>query len=369
MSIDPVEPSPVMLQQPAGAGKEKTMKDMLLVVCVLTLVSACAVHPVTLEKEFMIISEEKEISIGERSDPVIVQQYGLYEEPALQDYVNEIGQKLVRVCSRKNIDYHFKLLDSDDANAFALPGGYIYVTRGILALMNNEAELAGVLGHEIGHVVGRDSANMISQQTWFQIVAIAGMAASPSTRELAMAGNMLFSAVMLGYGREKEYLADSQGVEYMFKAGYDPLQMARFLATLGKMYQGPAGYAQYLTTHPFVIDRINRAEAQAKVLSAMDDAFARRGIAAGSDGTTEPQPQSRRMIRSDEFISRLDGLAYGPRDNIRRIKIYTVTEGDTLESIANGVVHGNQPVKEIAFMNGLDPAARLSAGRKLKLVF
>jgi predicted Zn-dependent protease len=343
------------------------MKHVLMLACALTVVFACAVNPVTLEKEFMIISEEKEISIGERSDPVIVREYGLYDDPALQEYVNEVGQKLVKVCSRKNIAYYFKLLDADDANAFALPGGYIYLTRGILALMNSEAEMAGVLAHEIGHVVGRDSANQISQQTWMQIVALAGIAASPSTRELAMAGNMLFNAVMLGYGREKEFLADSQGVDYMFRAGYDPLQMARFLGTLGKMYQGPAGYAQYLTTHPYTVDRINRAEAQAKVLTAMDDAFVRRETGSGN-GTAALPVKSGRIIRADEFIARLDGLAYGPRDNIRRIKIYTVTEGDTLESIANGVVHGNQTVKEIAFMNGLEPASRLSAGQKLKLV-
>lgn len=343
------------------------MRNMLILACLLGVTAACAVNPVTLEKEFMIISEEKEISIGARSDPVIVQQYGLYDDPALQDYVKEVGQKLVKVCARKNIDYHFKLLDSDDVNAFALPGGYIYLTRGIMALMNSEAEMAGVLGHEIGHVVGRDSANQISQQTWFQIVAIAGMAASPSTRELAMAGNMLFNAVMLGYGREKEFLADAQGVDYMFKAGYDPRQMVRFLSTLGKMYQGPAGYAQYLTTHPFITDRINRAEAQAKVLTAMDDALAGKE-SGGTNGSPDVRTQSRRVIRTDEFITRLDGLAYGPRENIRRIKIYTVNEGDTLESIANDVVHGGQTVKEIAFMNGLEPSSRLPAGRKLKLV-
>jgi len=344
------------------------MRTWFIVVCILLPFSACAVNPVTLEKEFMIISEEKELSIGERSDPVIVQEYGLYDDPALQEYVNEVGQKLVKVCSRKNIAYHFKLLDTDDANAFALPGGYIYVTRGILAIMNNEAELAGVLGHEIGHVVGRDSANMISQQTWFQVVAIAGMAAGPSTRELAMAGNMLFSAVMLGYGREKEFLADSQGVDYMFRSGYDPIQMAQFLSTLGKIYQGPAGYAQYLSTHPYVSDRINNAEAQAKVLTAMNDAFARRE--SGSPGSATDTPvRSRGLIRADEFKVRLDGLAYGPPDSIRRIKIYTVKEGDTLESIASGVVRGNQTVKEIAFMNGLELNAHLSAGQTLKLVY
>jgi predicted Zn-dependent protease len=344
------------------------MKLWFVVGCILILFSACAVNPVTLEKEFMIISEEKELSIGERSDPVIVQQFGLYDDPVLQDYVSEVGQKLVKVCSRKNIAYHFKLLDTDDVNAFALPGGYIYVTRGILAIMNNEAELAGVLGHEIGHVVGRDSANMISQQTWFQIVAIAGMAASPSTRELAMAGSMLFNALMLGYGREKEFLADLQGVEYMFRSGYDPLQMSQFLSTLGKIYQGPAGYAQYLSTHPYVLDRINSAEAHAKVISAMNNAFARRE--SGSTGrATDTQGNPRGLIREDEFKSRLDGLAYGPRDSIRRIKLYAVKEGDTLESIASGVVRGNQTIKEIAFMNGLELNAQLSAGQRLKLVY
>jgi len=334
------------------------MRKCWLAVSLLFLFAGCAVNPVTLEKEFMIISEEKELSIGERSDPVIVQQLGLYDDPLLQEYIDEVGQKLVKVCARKNIPYHFKLLDSEDANAFALPGGYIYVTRGILAIMNNEAELAGVLGHEIGHVVGRDSANMISQQTWFQVVAIAGMAASPSTRELAMAGSMLFNAVMLGYGREKEFLADSQGVEYLFRAGYDPLQMSRFLSTLGKIYQGPAGYAQYLSTHPYVSDRINNAQAQAKVLSAMNNAFARRESVGPGNGANPPAA-SRGLIGADEFKRRLDGLAYGPRESIRRIKIYTVKEGDTLESIASGVVSGNQTVKEIAFMNGLDLTAQL----------
>jgi predicted Zn-dependent protease len=328
----------------------------------------CAVHPVTLEKQFMIISEEKEISIGKRSDPVILQQFGYYDDPALQEYVNEVGQKLVAVCSRKDIAYYFKVVDSQDINAFALPGGFIYVTRGILAMMNSEAELAGVLGHEIGHVVGRDSANMISQQTWFQIVALAGMAASPTTRELAMAGNMLFDALMLGYGREKEFLADSQGVDYMFKAGYDPLQMVALQESLGKLHQGPAGYARYLTTHPYVGDRINRARAQAKVAYAMNNVF------SPQDKTSESKDidtikQSGKLIRADEYKMRLDGLAYGPPDNIRRIKIYTVREDDTLESIAGEVADDTEKAEEIASLNGLESGTPLYTGQKLKVVY
>lgn len=329
---------------------------------------ACAVHPVTLEKQFMIISEEKEISIGKRSDPVILQEFGYYDDSSLQAYVNEVGQKLVAVCSRKDISYYFKVIDSEDINAFALPGGYIYVTRGILAMMNSEAELAGVLGHEIGHVVGRDSANMISQQTWFQIVALAGLAASPTTRELAMAGSMLFEALMLGYGREKEFLADSQGVDYMFRAGYDPLQMVALQESLGKISQGPVGYARYLTTHPYVGDRINRARAQAKVLYAMDAVFSPQAE-AGENHDTSRTRHSGKIILSDEYKARLDGLAYGPRDNIRRIKIYTAGENDTLESIAGKVVDDAEKVDEIAFLNGLERRTPLYAGQKLKIVY
>ena len=346
--------------------KEIIVATTLILIMILCLIG-CAVHPVTLEKELMIISEEKELDIGRKSDPYILQQMGYYDDPALQDYVNRIGQKLVKVCRRRDMEYHFKILDTDDINAFAVPGGYIYVTRGILAVMNSEAELAGVLGHEIGHVVGRDSANQISQQTLFQVVALAGMAA-PGARDLAVAGNMLFNSIMLGYGREKEFLADAQGVEYMGKAGYDPLQMSKFQHTLAKIYQGPGGYAQYLSTHPDIFDRIKRTDAQAKVQRAMNDALSR--LNKGSNGLQEQNiEESGKLILSDEYKARLDGLAYGPRDSIRRIQIYTVEEGDTLQSIAMSVAGDNSKIKEIAFLNGLEIDDQLYAGQKLKLVY
>lgn len=345
----------------------KIITSITLVLVVLFCLAGCAINPVTLEKEFMIISEEKEISIGKRTDPMIVQQMGYYNDPALQNYINQVGQKLVRVCRRRDIAYYFKILDTDDVNAFALPGGYIYVTRGILAMLDSEAELAGVLGHEIGHVVGRDSANRISQQSLAQIIAIAGMAV-PDTRELAMAGNLLFSAVMLGYGREKEFLADSQGVEYMFKAGYDPLQLCKFQRNLSKISQGPAGYAQYLSTHPNIFDRIHRTEAQAKVAYAMQRALSRQN--KNNEDTPEEDTQiPRKLILSDEYKSRLDGLAYGPRDRIRRIKIYTVKEGDTLESIAAKEMDDDRKSREIAFLNGLDIGDQLYNGQKLKVIY
>ena len=344
----------------------KVIAGTTLILVSLFYLSGCAVNPVTLEKELMIISEEKEIAIGKRTDPLIVQQMGYYDDPALQAYVDGIGQKLVKVCRRRDIEYRFKILDDDMVNAFALPGGYIYVTRGILAIINSEAELASVLGHEIGHVVGRDSANRISQQSLYQVVALAGMAA-PATRDLAMAGNLLFESVMLGYGREKEYLADTQGVDYMYKAGYDPLQMCEFQRNMSTFAQGPAGYAQYLTTHPDILDRMHRTRAQAKVSYAMRSAFSKQN-GSGENQQGDSTQESRGLVLADEYKERLDGLAYGPKNNIRRLKIYTVKEGDTLESIARNEMADRRKAKEIAFLNGLDVADQLHAGQKLKVV-
>ncbi len=345
----------------------KGITCIILVLIPLFYLIGCAVNPVTLEKELMIISEEKELSIGRKSDPYVLKQFGFYDDPILQEYINQIGQKLARVCRRRNIGYYFKILDAAEVNAFALPGGYIYVTRGILAMMNSEAELAGVLGHEIGHVVGRDSANRISQQSLYQVIALAGMAV-PETRDLAMAGNLLFQNVMLGYGREKEYLADVQGVEYMRQAGYDSLQFSTFQRSLAEISQGPTGYAQYLTTHPDIFDRIHRAEAQAKVDFAMEQALAGKNR-RGGDSQGETIQRTGGLILADEYKSRLDGLAYGPRDSLRRIKIYTVREGDILESIAVEEMNDIKKAKELAFLNGLEVGAQLYTGQKLKVVY
>jgi len=346
---------------------KKRITIITLTLILLFCLIGCAVNPVTLEKELMIISENKEIAIGKRSDPVILQQFGYYDDPTLQDYINRVGQKLVKVCPRRNIEYHFKVIDSDDINAFALPGGYIYVTRGILAIINSEAELAGVLGHEIGHVVGRDSANRISQQSLYQIVAIAGMAV-PDARELVVAGNLLFDAVMLGYGREKEFLADYQGVNYMYKAGYDPLQMCKFQRNLAEISQGPVGYAQYLSTHPDIFDRIHRTEAQAKVVYAMHNALSGQDK-NGEDLQAGDIQKPRKLICTDEYKSHLDGLAYGARDSIRRIKIYTVEAGDTLESIAAKEMGDVRKARDIAFLNGLEIGDKLYTGQKLKVIY
>ncbi len=135
----------------------------------LFMIISCAVNPVTGKREFMLVSTEREIAIGKETDLQVVEQYGIYPDQELQDYLTELGQKMVPYSHRPELAFSFKVVDSDVINAFAVPGGYVYFTRGILAYMYDEAELAGVLGHEIGHITARHSAKQMSQAQVFQI--------------------------------------------------------------------------------------------------------------------------------------------------------------------------------------------------------
>jgi predicted Zn-dependent protease len=324
------------------------------------------VNPVTLQSEFNVVSEEREINIGRQAHPEIVKQFGYYQNQDLQRYINEVGQKMVSVCKRKDITYHFTVLDTQMENAFAVPGGYIYITRGLLAYLNSEAELAGVLGHEVGHVVGRDSANQMSQSLLAQIAVLAGAAggASSAGGDVAQATNLLLNSIMLGNSREKEYLADTQGIEYMYKAGYDPMEMAVFQRNLSQISQGPSGDQRYTTTHPYIFDRVDRSTAKAKVTVAMDKAMSQINSSSGD----KPQ-NSKGLILADKYLEYIDGLAYGPKENLRHIKIYTVMEGETLTSVAKKSLGSESQVKELAELNGIPPQMQLVGGSKIKTIY
>lgn len=332
----------------------------------ILFVFGCMVHPVTLESEFNIVSEEKELNIGRSAHPEIIKQFGYYQDPTLQRYINEVGQKLVCSCRRSDIPYHFVVLDTDIENAFALPGGYIYITRGLLALLNSEAELAGVLGHEIGHVVGRDSAALMSQNTIAQIATLAGVAgaaaSSGSGSDLALATNQLFSAIMLGFSREREYLADEQSVEYTFKCGYDPNQILSFMRTLSYKSQGPTGAQQYLVTHPYIFDRMSRIEAKCKVVFTMHTTM-------GKLQNEKDKAKSKGLVLAEKYRSYLNGLAYGPKDNMRRIKLYTVKRGDTFQLIAKKTLGSSIKARTLAYLNGMPENAQLIPGAKIKTIY
>ncbi len=204
---------------------------MLLSVIAL---GSCAVNPVSGTPNFVTMSEAQEISIGRSEDKKVREQYGVYDDPALQRYVNDIGQRLAKASHRGGLQYQFLVVDSPQINAFALPGGYIYITRGILAYLNSEAELAAVLGHEIGHVTARHSVQQISATTAANLGASILQIFVPQVRNSA--GDLLINtvggALLSGYGREHELEADRLGAEYLARTGYDPQAMIKVVGVL-----------------------------------------------------------------------------------------------------------------------------------------
>jgi len=213
--------------------KISPMKTLLAGMFLLSL-AGCAQNPVTGQQDFVMMTEAQEVAIGRRDDALVRKQYHVYPDKALQDYINRVGQRLAKDSDRPNLQYHFTVLDSPEVNAFALPGGYVYITRGILAYLNSEAELAAVLGHEIGHVAARHG---VRQQSAAEAANLGLSIASIFVPELnTNAGynlsNLLGGALLSGYGREHELEADRLGAKYMARADYDPQAMIKVLSLL-----------------------------------------------------------------------------------------------------------------------------------------
>lgn len=265
---------------------------VMLVVALLAI--ACAVNPVSGKKELMFFSEKQEIAMGQETDQAIRQQYGIYEDKALNEYVDRIGQSMVPHSHRPQLKHYFAILDTPMVNAFAAPGGYIYVTRGILALMNSEAELAAVLGHEMGHVAARHSMAQMSGQMLAQIGLIVGSVVSKDIRKFAGLANIGTQLLFLKFSRSDEYQADSLGIRYARQAQYAPGEMLRFFSALENMSAESSSHniPTFLSTHPMTSDRIAKVKEQ---LSSQDASLA---------------------IRKEDYLRRLDGLIYG--DNPRQ---------------------------------------------------
>src|SRR5687768_597686 len=199
---------------------------------VLLLFNSCATNAVTGKKDVILASEGQELSMGQQADPEIVAQFGRYPNETLQKFINEKGQQMVAVSHRSNIKYEFKILDSPVINAFAVPGGYVYFTRGIMAHFNNEAEFAGVLGHEIGHITARHSVAQQRNAILGQIGLIGGMILAPELAQYGEVASQGLGLLLLKFGRDAERESDRLGVEYSSKINYDAQQMANFFNTL-----------------------------------------------------------------------------------------------------------------------------------------
>lgn len=270
--------------------RDRVFARLLLAIAVVT--AACATNPVTGEREIMLVSEAQEIEIGRANDEQIVAYYGLYEDAELAAWVDSIGQRMAAASERPDLPWTFRVVDDTAVNAFALPGGFIYLTRGILSFMTSEAEVAGVLGHEIGHVTARHSAQQISRAQLAQIGLGVGSIVSPEVRAL---GGILQTGVgllFLKFGRDDESQADELGVRYAAEAGFDPRQLANFFSTIDRLSERGGGrLPTWLSTHPDPQDR------QQRVLE-MSAPF----VAAAAD----------LEVGRDQHFRRIDGMVFGP---------------------------------------------------------
>ena len=208
------------------------MKYLKLVISfsLLSLIISCSVNPVTGERDFVLMSEDAELEMGRKYYSQILQSQTLYQDPKIQSYVQSIGDSLAELSHRSDLIYRFTVLDSPDVNAFALPGGYIFINRGLMVYLSSEEELAAVLGHEIGHVTARHSVRQISQAQVLSIISYAvAREAGSAAGDLA---NIASGALVAGYGRDMELQADSLGAEYMAKQGYSALGMIDTISVL-----------------------------------------------------------------------------------------------------------------------------------------
>jgi predicted Zn-dependent protease len=242
----------------------------------------------------MLMSEAQEIEIGKEYDPQVVAMFGLYQNPVLQTYVQQKGNELAKVSHWPDLQYHVKVLDSPVVNAFAVPGGYIYLTRGILAQMNSEAELAGIIGHEMGHITARHSVSQMSKQQVGQLLLVAGMIVSEDFRPYAayaMAGMQL---LFLKFSRNDEKEADQLGVVYSSKTGYDAHKMADFFKVLNNMQMASeqGGVPTFLSTHPDPGDRYNAVN---HLATFWQDSLG----------------QASWKVNQDSYFKMIDGMIYG----------------------------------------------------------
>lgn len=278
---------------------------MGILLALLLATAGCAVNPVTGQSQLMLLSEQDELQLGRQTEQSVLEEYGVYDDPAVQAYVQGVALPLARLSHRPTLPWQFKVMDSPVVNAFAAPGGYIFVTRGLLAAVNDEAELAGVLAHEIGHVTARHSAHQYSQSLLAGLGLELGRNLAGSYGEvlgpLLEAGTGL---LFLKYSRDDERQSDTLGVEYAARAGYDTSRMADFFVTLQRQgrLEGERGgqMPEWFSSHPSSTDR----EAAVRALTAQ--------WRARLPGLTP-------RVDRDRYLDRIDGLVYGddPRRGFR----------------------------------------------------
>jgi predicted Zn-dependent protease len=244
------------------------MSRRLLAVSLLLALAACVHNPVTGKRQFSLVSQKDEIEIGKHGAQDVRQSIGLLPNPQVQEYVAQVGKSLAAKTERPNLPWSFQVLDDPTVNAFALPGGPIFVTRGILAHMNSEAELAAVLGHEIGHVTARHSAAQLTRTQLAQLGLGLGAVLSPDLAKYGELASVGLGLLLLKYGRDAETQADELGLRYMLNEHYDAREMVDLFQMLSRVSaQEGSRLPTWLSTHPDPGDRLKETQKRLATLS------------------------------------------------------------------------------------------------------
>ncbi len=324
----------------------------LLVTVAITL-GACSVNPVSGKKDFSLISKDQEVAMGAQGHRDILKKMKRLNNPGLQSYVNGIGQALARKSHRNNIRYTFTILDDPSVNAFALPGGYIYVTTGLMAYLNSEGELAGVLGHEIGHVTARHG---VKQQSAGIAGAILIDILSKKAGGNAGSLNQLGKALISGYGRDHELQADRLGAEYLARVGYSPNSMIDVVSVLKAQeefdkYQArkegrrPRAYHGVFASHPSNDQRLQQVIGAANRIKSANT----------------------RSANHDGYLQRINGMKYriDKRHTGHILVGRASTRGLTYAKLARRSKVGEQRLR---LLNGMFPKGQPVHGRLVKII-
>ncbi|MBI3794613.1 MAG: M48 family metalloprotease [Nitrospinae bacterium] len=301
-----------------------------------------------------------EVKIGEQYDKFVRDQFGVVHDEKIQKYASEMSQKLAASIENPEFQFHILVIDDPMINAFAVPGGYVYIARGMLAYLDSEAEFAGVLGHEMGHVIGHHSYKQMQKSMGDSLLMLAGLGATVAggggaqgAAAWVTAASTLSALNGAGYGRDLESQADEFGLIYSMDAGFDPREQSRFFRSLQfKERVSGVEYHGFMASHPETVERVVKSREKADILL-------NRGKSS--------------VVNREQYIIAIEGLAYGRGDKNTKtpppfvLKAYRTKEGDTYRGIARELSKDEGMAFEIAVMNGMTEKDAVPSGYLLKV--
>ena len=331
-----------------GAGRI-TPRSVIYILCALIAAAigigalSCGVNLATGERHLNLVGESQEIAMGQQADSQIVASIGLYQDAAIQRYVQQLGANLAKTSERPGLPWTFRVVDDPAVNAFALPGGFIYVTRGLMTYVENEAELAGVVGHEIGHVTAQHSVHSMSNQQLTQLGVAAGMMIEPKLQRYGQFLNAGLGLLYLKFSRNDESQADHLGFRYMVRANNDPRQMIHVFDMLNRVTEESGGgrLPEWLATHPNPLNRSADFQKEIDTLSLN---------------------LSRLTVNQDSYLQLIDGMVFGlnPRDGFFRENRFYQPDLEFQVDFPSGWQTVNQKEAVAAFTSNQDAVLQIT---------